>query len=144
MARIDQVRSYLEKLAASEWPGAVMDQNGEIRIRNGTAVVSIKAHGRFVPGDDGVVAVISKVATNVPDTPALFAWLNEQNGRFVQVKVVKRGGDILAWVSLQADDIDERDLKSAVDSIGAFVDEIDDKVVATYGGELPWAQHQPA
>jgi hypothetical protein len=145
MARVDQVRSYLEKLAGSEWPGAVMDDSGQIRIRNGTAVVSILAEDQPAsPVETDLVYVASAVAKNVPDTPALFSWLNEQNNRFARLKIVKRRDNILAWVCLNADDIDERDLKTAVGWIGVFADEIDDKIVATFGGQLPWAQPQPA
>jgi hypothetical protein len=141
MARIDQVRSYLEKLAASDWPGAVMDQNGQIRIRNGTATVSISA-SELLPDREDVVLVASTVATKVPDTPALFKWLNEQNRRFAKIKIVKKDDYIAAWASLSPDDVDERQLKKAVLDVGAFADEIDEQIVATYGGQLP--QHQPA
>ncbi len=135
MAKIDQVRSYLEKLSASAWPGAVMDEQGNIPIRYGSAVVNISAleGGRNLD----YVVFSSMVAKDVPDTPALFGWLNEQNNRYELVKVVKQGGVVEAKIDLIADDINEPRMKSAVGVVGGFADEIDDEVVGKYGGQMP-------
>jgi hypothetical protein len=135
MARIDQIRSYLEKLAASIWQGAEMDAHGRIVIRRGSANVEISATENY--WSTPLVTFTSTIATGVPDTPALFSWLNDQNNRTALVKVLKRADQVQAYVFMLADYIDESQLTVAVRLIGAFADQIDDQLVATYGGQLP-------
>ena len=133
MARLDMVRSYLEKLAASVWPEAVLDEQGAISIRHGSAVVQIRA-----TTDAELVSVGAVVAEDVPATPALFEWLNEQNIRSGQIKVARIGAEtVVAILYEPADEINEVKLRNAVDSVGLFVDGIDDQLVATLGGQLP-------
>jgi hypothetical protein len=135
MPRIDMVRSYLEKLAASVWDGAVMDEQGFISIRVGSAIVAISAVGE----DSDLVHVGAVVAADVPATPALFEWLNEQNCRSGQVKVSRRkeNNTVQAAMFVPTEEINEARLKSAVGLVGSFTDGIDDALVTTLGGRLP-------
>lgn len=132
MARLDMVRSYLEKLAASVWPEAAMDEQGVIFIRHGSAIVGIEA-----TTDAQLVVFGAIVAYDVPATPALFEWLNEQNNVWAQVKVIRRDDNVQATLVVPSDEINEVKLRNAFGVVAAFVDEIDDQLVATLGGQLP-------
>jgi hypothetical protein len=130
MAKIDMIRSHLERLASSVWQGAKLDSGGRILIRRGTAVIEIYA------ADETTIAFRCTLAVDVPATPALYEWLNEQNRRSRLVKIVRLERDVATFVFMLADEIDANRLQTAVTVLGQFSDENDDRLVATYGGRL--------
>ena len=127
------VSSYLEKLAASVWPEAVLDDQGFISIPYGSTVVLIAPTG----AESEFVGCWAIVATNIPATPALYEWLNEQNSDSRQVKLTRQENSVQAALFIPTDEVNEVKLRYAVDAIGSFVDAIDDQLVATLGGQLP-------
>ena len=126
------VRSYLEKLAASVWPEATVNDQGTILITHGSTLVLIGPTG----AESEFIGCWAIVATNIPATPALYEWLNEQNGRSGQVKLTMVENTVQAVLYIPTDEINEVKLRYAVDVIGPFVDAIDDQLVATLGGRL--------
>lgn len=106
-----------------------IDENGEISLRAGSAMVFIKPTAR-----PAIVDVYSPLLTEVAPNERLYRELSELTRRLPIGRLYYADGTIWASVPVYGRDFQPRHLMLAVESMTRLADELDDRMQQKFGG----------
>ncbi|MCU0506146.1 MAG: YbjN domain-containing protein [Chloroflexi bacterium] len=109
----------------------VHDDDGDVRIRSGSAVVFV----RLLPGPPPIVRVFSPVLRGVAPSPELLAAVNDVNVRVVFARALCAADGVFLATELPAAAVDADRIGHACAEVGNLADAIDGELRARFGGE---------
>jgi hypothetical protein len=125
----DMVTTVVSAMLHTTPAHLAIDDNGEISVRAGSAMVFIKPTER-----PAIVDVYSPLLTEVAPNERLYRELSELTRRLAIGRLYYGDGTIWASVPVYGRDFQPRHLMLAVESMTRLADELDDRLQQKFGG----------
>lgn len=136
-ADVQQLRDRVQRLLIDQHGSVSIDRDGDFFVRRGSSVTYV----RIMPWGDSstLVKVWTIMVTGVPLTPDVYRWVavDGQSYWFGHARVVE-GEDGTGRIQFEhvllGDVLDADELHAAVQGVSSSGDELDDDLVARFGG----------
>ena len=129
---VEHLRPIVEQALREVTDGAFKyDENGEIRMRFGSAAVFV----RMVGGETPKVQVFSPLLWEVSSTSGLTEALNDINTRLSYGRVFWNGESVIAAIDLPGPGLSKEYVALACFEIGSLADHFDEDLVERFGGK---------
>ena len=136
MADVSGVKERVRRILIDRLGSCEEDRDGDFTIRNGSARVYIRVNQRNE--DATIVHIWALVALDIPPTPELFEHIaRNADGYFFGHLGMFEGDDGITVTfshNLLGDYLDAEELMYAVGGVASSADELDDELVAKFGG----------
>ncbi len=109
----------------------VRDDDGDVRIRSGSAVVFV----RLLPGPPPVVRVFSPILRGVAPSPELLSAVNEVNASVVYVRALCAADGVFLAMEIPAQAVDAERVGHACAEVGNLADVLDGELRERFGGK---------
>ena len=130
-------RSHVKELlrAAFGWEQVVVDEDGDVPITCGTAMVyaSVVARGRLV-------RVWSRAAAGVKPTKAVLREINDANCSTVVARVYAEHSAVWVEGHLPVEGLRSKDLKQLCIEVGELADRLGHLLTAVHGGSVTFPE----
>jgi hypothetical protein len=122
---------------ATKDPGLSLDEDGDVKMRFGSAVVFVR-----VLENPALVRVYSPVLAGVTGDDALLRQLNTLNGQLHLARLIFVQGTVFGVVDLPAAPVLSEHVVRACGVLGQLADDIDDLLQAEFGGRTAFGGYR--
>lgn len=126
----EQVRAVVAAMLRIAPDQLLVDSDGDIGIRSGSAMIFIRAHEELPP----LVDVFSPLLIGVTPTESLFRRLADLTNGIPIGRIYCTGDTVWASIPVFGDDFQASHLRLAILAMRALADELDDQLRQEFGG----------
>lgn len=140
MANLDAVRSRVQRMLTDNYGRVEVDRDGDFIIRYESAVTFVSVEEGF--GDGSIITLRCPLIRDVNITDQLCRWVAIEGqvfrlgGCFLHVNKDTKTGWVFFRYSITADDLDQSELKNAVEAVAITSNRLDNELRDRFGGKL--------